>query len=106
MSISQGSLPVRDYASQFEISLVSLDSYDEGLMLNQFIWGLQPDLARSVSLHDPKSISQAVSLAETTELAMKASRRPNWKSRMVGNLAKGQSQRGGGRGGYFPSRGR
>ena len=44
-------------------------------MLNQFVWGLQPELARSVSLHYPKSIAQAVSLAETTELAIKASRR-------------------------------
>ena len=40
---------------------------------------------------------------------MKASRRPNWKSSTAGNLAKGQGgqgQRGGGRGGYFPGRGR
>ena len=44
---------MRDYASQFETLLGRLDSYDEGLMLNQFIWGLQPDLARSVSLHYP-----------------------------------------------------
>ena len=53
MSISQGNRAVRDYASQFETLLGRLDSYDEGLMLNQFIWGLQPDLARSVSLHYP-----------------------------------------------------
>ena len=46
------------------------------MLLNQFVWGLQPELARSVSLHYPKSIAQAVSPAETTELAVKASRRP------------------------------
>ena len=34
-------------------------------MLIQFIWGLQPDLARSVSLHYPTSIVKAVSLAKT-----------------------------------------
>ena len=34
-----------------------LDSYDEAMMLNQFIWGLQPELARSVSLQYPKSIA-------------------------------------------------
>ena len=75
MSISQGQRPVREYASQFEMLLGRLDGYDETMMLNQFVWGLQPELARSVSLHYPKSIMQAVSLAETTELAVKASRR-------------------------------
>ena len=85
MSISQGTRPVREYASQFETLLGRLDSYDESMLLNQFVWGLQPELARSVSLHYPKSIAQAVSLAETTELAVKASRRPashktaNWQ---------------------------
>ena len=79
MSISQGNRAVRDYASQFETLLGRLDSYDEGLMLNQFIWGLQPDLARSVSLHYPNTIAKAVSLAETTELAVRASRRPGTK---------------------------
>ena len=72
MTISQGQRAVREYASQFETLLDRLDSYDEKLMLNQFIWGLQPELARSISLHYPKSIVSAVSLAETTELAMKA----------------------------------
>ena len=68
MTISQGQRAVREYASQFETLLGRLDSYDEKLMLNQFIWGLQPELARSVSLHYPKSIANAVSLAETMEL--------------------------------------
>ena len=74
MSISQGQWLVHDYASQFETLLGRLDSYDEGMMVNQFIWGLQPKLARSVAMQYPKSIAQAVSLAETTELAVKASR--------------------------------
>ena len=99
MSISQGNRPVRDYASQFETLLGRLESYDEGLMLNQFVWGLQPDLARSVSLHYPNSISKAVSLAETTELAVKASRRPSWNRSTTGSQAKGPnpSNRGQGR---------
>ena len=77
---------MRDYASQFETLLGRLDSYDEGHMLNLFIWGLQPDLARSVSLHYPESIAKAVSLAETTELAIKAKQKArlevkySWKS--------------------------
>ena len=109
MSISQGQRAVRDYASQFETLLGRLDSYDEGLMLNQFIWGLQPDLARSVSLHYPTSIAKAVSLAETTELAVKASRRPNWKLSTAGNQTKGPNQQNRGRGqwrGRGGSRGR
>ena len=92
MSISQGSRPVREYASQFETLLGRLESYDEGLMLNQFVWGLQPDLVRSVSLHYPNSIAKAVLLAETTELAVKASRRPGWNKSTVGNPAKGPNQ--------------
>ena len=87
MSIMQGQGLVRDYASQFETLLGRLDSYDESMMLNQFIWGLQPELARSVSLQYPKSIAHAVSLAETTELAVKASRRPAAK---VGSSSGGQ----------------
>ena len=62
MYISQGTRPVREYASQFETLLGRLDSYDESMLLNQFVWGLQPELARFVSLHYPKSIAQAVSL--------------------------------------------
>ena len=93
MSISQGQRPVREYASQFETLLGRLDSYDEAMLLNQFVWGLQPELARSVSLHYPKSIAQAVSLAETTELAVKASRRPAVKGTSQ-NKGPNQSNRG------------
>ena len=67
-------------------------------MLNQFIWGLQPDLARYVSLHYPTSIAKAVLLAETTELAIKASRRPNWKSSRARNPTKGPNTQNRGRG--------
>ena len=92
MSISQGTRLVRDYASQFETLLGRLDSYDEGMMLNQFIWGLQPELARSVSLQCPKTIAQAVSLAKTIELAVKASRRPAGKSSGGTNPSRDPSQ--------------
>ena len=99
MSISQGARPVREYASQFETLLGRLDSYDESMLLNQFVWGLHPELARSVSLHYPKSIAQAVSLAETTELAVKASRRPTGQGQKSGRAPMSQN-RGRGRGGY------
>ena len=98
MSITQGQRLVRDYASQLKTLLGRLDSYDESMMLNQFIWGLQPELARSVSLHYPKSIAQAVSLAETTELAVKASRRPATKTGSSGTGQKGPSTSNRGRG--------
>ena len=65
------------------------------MMLNQFVWGLQPELARSVSLHYPKSIMQAVSLAETSELTVKAYRRPAVKG---ANPSRGQTQSNRGRG--------
>ena len=92
MTISQGQRPVREYASQFELLLGRLSSYDEAMMLNQFVWGLQPELARSVSLHYPKSIAQAVSLAETTELAVKASRRPTTKGGQSGRAPNTQNR--------------
>ena len=50
MSLTQGKRLVRDYASQFETFLGRLDNYDESMMLNQFIGGLQLELARSISL--------------------------------------------------------
>ena len=103
MHISQGQRPVREYASQFELLMGRLISYDEGMLLNQFIWGLQPELARSVSLHYPKSIAQAVSLAETTELAVKASRRPVAKGSQSGRAPNNQNR---GRGRWSNMRGR
>ena len=81
-----------EYASQFETLLGRLASYDETMLLNQFVWGLQPELARSVSLHYPKSIAQAVSLAEMTELAVKASRRPAGKGQQSGRAPNTQNR--------------
>ena len=85
ISISQGRQSVHDYANRFETLLGRLDSIDEGLMLKQFIWGLQPDLTQSVILDYPRSIVQVISLAETTELAVKVSRRPSWKGNTAGS---------------------
>ena len=83
---------MREYASQFELLLGRLHNYDEGMMLNQFVWGLQPELARSVSLPYPKSIAQAVSLAETTEFAVKASHRPLTKGGQSGRAPNNQNR--------------
>ena len=57
MSITQGQQLVRDYVSQFETLLGRLESFDESMMLNQFIYGLHLALARSISLQYPKSIA-------------------------------------------------
>ena len=103
MFISQGQRLVREYASQFEMLLGRLDGYGETMMLNQFVWGLQPELARSVSLHYPKSIVQAVPLAKATELAVKASRRPAVKG---ANPNKGPMSQNRGRGSWRGGRGR
>ena len=51
-------------------------------------------LARSVSLHYPKSIAQAVSLAETTELAVKASRRRANHKPQIGRAPNDQNRGG------------
>ena len=98
MAISQGQRLVPDYTSQFETLLGRLDSYDEQMMLNQFICGLQLELARSVSLQYPKSIAHAVSLAETTELTIKASRRPTGKNTGNSNQTRSPNQQNRGRG--------
>ena len=51
---------MHEYSSQFETLLGRLDSCDKGLIWNQFIWGLQPDVAQSVNLHYPKPMAQAI----------------------------------------------
>ena len=78
------------------------------MMLNQFIWGLQPELARFVRLRYTKSIVQVVSLAETTELVVKASWRPKGKVNNETNQLRGpnQSNRGQGCWNNQTSRGR
>ena len=98
MSITQGQWLVQDYASQFGTLLGRVESYDESMMLNQFIWGLQAELAHFVSLQYLKSIAQGVSLAETTELAVKASRRPATKIGSSGTRHKGSNASNRGRG--------
>ena len=102
MNIKQGARPVREYAAEFEQHMGRLDSFDESMLLNMFVWGLQPQLAQAVSLKYPTRIAQAIGHAETIELAIKASQRPFVQksgSQVQGNVA----NRGGGN---FWSRGR
>ena len=50
MKFSQGKRKMRDYSNEFQFLLCRLPSYDEKWMINLFIWGLQPHIAKSVSL--------------------------------------------------------
>ena len=51
-----------------------------------------------MSLQNPKSIAQVVSLAETIEIMVKVSRRPTSKAGSGGNQSKGSNQSNLGRG--------
>ena len=77
MNISQGKRIVREYTSEFETLLGRLTTRDEATWLNVYIWGLQPHLATAVALKYPTTIAQASGHAEATELALRASQRPN-----------------------------
>ena len=102
MFIKQGKRSVREYAADFESNMGRLESYDEGMLLNMFIWGLQPQLAQAVSMKYPQSISQAIGYAETIELAIRTSQRPSGSGGSSGSGQSGNNQDG--RGG-FPQRG-
>ena len=105
MSILQGQQPIHEYSSQFKTLLGRLDSFDE-YDVEPIHLGLQPELACFVGLNYPKSIAQAVSLAETTGLAVKSYRRPMGKNVTGGHQSRGPSQSNWGRGDWNIGRGR
>ena len=77
LTVTQGKRSVREYTSEFETLLGRLSTCDEATWKNMYMWGLQPHLARAVALKYPATIAQAAVHAEETELAIKASQRPN-----------------------------
>ena len=77
LTVTQGKRSVREYTSEFETLLGRLSTRDEATWKNMYVWGLQPHLARAVALKYPATIAQAAGHAEETELAIKASQRPN-----------------------------
>ena len=76
MKISQGKRKMRDYSNEFQSLLCRLPSYDEKWMINLFIWGLQPHIAKSVSLQYPNTVTEAIKYAETADAALRASQKP------------------------------
>ena len=76
MKISQGKRKTRDYSNEFQSLLCWLPSYDEKWMINLFIWGLQPHIAKSVSLQYPNTVTEAIEYAETADAALRASQKP------------------------------
>ena len=67
---------MRDYSNEFQSLLCRLPSYDEKWMINLFIWGLQPHIAKSVSLQYPNTVTKAIKYAETADAALRASQKP------------------------------
>ena len=76
MKISQGKRKMRDYSNEFQSLLCRLPSYDEKWMINLFIWGLQPHIAKSVGLQYPNTVTEAIKYAETADAALRASQKP------------------------------
>ena len=109
MNISQGKRTVRKYISEFETLLGRMTTQDEATWLNAYIWGLQPHLARAVALKYPTTIAQAAGHAEATELAIRASQRPNFGGNSGGTRLACATSRGGSQTGAkknFQGRGR
>ena len=92
MPISQVHQPVRGYANQFKTLVGHWASYDERVMLNQFILGLRSDLTYFINLHYQEKYCMAVVLAKTAELAIKAPGMRSEKSTPIANPAKTQKR--------------
>ena len=86
MKISQGKRKMRDYSNEFQSLLCRLPSYDEKWMINLFIWGLQPHIAKSVGLQYPNTVTEAIKYAETADAALRASQKPH----VTGNSTAGK----------------
>ena len=82
MSIKQGKRKMRDYTVEFQTLMDRLHSYDENWMVNIFIWGLQPHIARSVSATQPTTALETINAAESIDHALRASQ----KNRLTCNL--------------------
>ena len=82
MSIKQGKRKMRDYTVEFQNLMDRLPSYDENWMINIFIWGLQPHIARSVSAAQPETVLGAINVAESIDYALRTSQ----KNHLTGNL--------------------
>ena len=66
---------MRYYTVKFEVLLNRIPSYDESWMIDIFIWGLQPHIARIVSISRPKTVVEAMTIAEEIDHAIRASQK-------------------------------
>ena len=46
-------------------------------MINSFVWGLQPHIAKSVNLQYPNTVTEAIKHAKTADAALRASQKPH-----------------------------
>ena len=77
MNIRQGkNESAHEYAMRFEATLDKVEHYDEKWVKNIFVWGLQPNLATTVSLKSPPTLSRAIQLAKKVDSSVLISRRP------------------------------
>ena len=75
MDIKQGKRKMAEYTAEFQALLNRLPSYDEPWMIDIFIWGLQPHIARIVSISRPKTVVEAMTMAEEIDHAIRASQK-------------------------------
>lgn len=73
---------MREYTTKFQHLLGKLPKYDEFWVINIFIQGLQPQLAKFVGSFSPNTILEAIKLAEEIEFSIWASQ----KNRLLGNI--------------------
>ena len=76
MAVCQNRRSVRDYVVEFENYIGWLSSYDEAILLQNFICGLEKDLVEKVSTALPKMLLSAISVVEDLELAICFAHRP------------------------------
>lgn len=75
MHIRFGKQKLRDYTVEFQNLMNKLPSYDESWIVNIFIWGLQPQLAKSLSTCSPDTATKVIQLAEEIDFSIWASQK-------------------------------
>lgn len=98
MNILQGNRFVRENTSKLESLLGRLNMQGQSTLINIYVCGLQPYLAREIALKNPMTIAQASEHAENKELAIGASQHPGVGA-ALGQSRTRQTTASGGRGG-------
>ena len=83
---------MQEYTAEFETLLNRLPSYDESWMLKIFIWGLQPHMAKSVSAHRPKTVDEAIILAEEIDFSIRTSQQDRLTGKPIHTQKQNQGQ--------------